>query len=281
MISINNLTFNYQEQGAFFNGFNMKLEQGTITGLLGTNGAGKTTLLKLMAGVLSPKNGRFKVNDYVPFDRDPNFLEDLFFVPETYSFPPISVGKYVSIKSPFYPQFDQEKLSSLLNQFDIDEKQKLTRLSHGSQKKFLIAFALATNCKLLLLDEPTNGLDIPSKSIFRKVLVSAVCDEQLVIISTHQVKDIDAIIDQLVILNNGKLLMQESMFNISSDYQFQRVASLQDVPDVIYHESYAGGYRVMAPADGEETDVDIELLFNAVLTNQSLKHKSNNYEQAI
>ncbi len=91
-------------------------------------------------------------------------------------------------------------------------KKNLNGLSHGQRKKFLIAFALSTNCSLLILDEPTNGLDIPSKSLFRKILVSSVAEEQLVLISTHQVKDIETIIDTIVVLDEGKIMYNETVF---------------------------------------------------------------------
>ena len=163
-----------------------------------------------------------------------------------------------------------------LEEFELNTKNNLNGLSHGQRKKFLIAFALSTNCSLLILDEPTNGLDIPSKSLFRKVLVSSVSDEQLVLISTHQVKDIDTIIDKIVVLDNGKMVFNETILDISQQWQFKTVASLSGIENPIYQEKCLGGYRIIIPANSdEETEIDIELLFSAIIHKVTLK--SENY----
>jgi len=162
-------------------------------------------------------------------------------------------------------------MDTILKEFELDGKKNINRLSHGQRKNFLIVFALATNCKLLILDEPTNGLDIPSKSVFRKVLVSSVTDEQLVLISTHQVKDIDTIIDKIVVLDEGVIVFNEEVMHISQKWQFQTVASLTDATDLIYQEKYPGGYRILSKAsEQEESDIDIELLFNAIVNKAQL-----------
>ncbi len=270
MIQIEQLTFHYRKQHALFSNLSFQQENGSITGLLGKNGAGKSTLLKLMAGLLKPQIGQLAINGYQPFDRHPDFLQDVFMVPEEFSFPPVTIGCYVKATAPLYPNFGQEKMDRILKEFELDPGKNLNRLSHGQRKKFLIAFALATNCRLLILDEPTNGLDIPSKSLFRKILVSSVSDEQLVLISTHQVKDIETIIDKIVMLDEGEIVFNEEMDNISRKWQFQTVASLSGLEEPLYHEKCPGGYRVLLPVNGEESDIDIELLFNAIVNKATL-----------
>jgi ABC-2 type transport system ATP-binding protein len=271
MISIQNLSFHYKKQESLFSGFALELHSGSITGLLGKNGAGKTTLLKLMAGLIQPKQGQLMVNGFKPFDRYPDFLSDVYLVPEEFSFPPVTIACYVKATAPLYPHFGYEKMDKILNEFELDCKKNLNRLSHGQRKKFLIAFALATNCRLLILDEPTNGLDIPSKSQFRKILVSSVSDEQIVLISTHQVKDIDTILDKIVVLNEGEIVFNKEVIAISQKWQFRTVASLAAIADPIYHEKCPGGYRILSEANEEaETDIDIELLFNAIINKANL-----------
>jgi len=271
MISINQLTFHYKKQQALFADLSFQQENGSITGLLGKNGAGKSTLLKLMAGLLKPQSGELNINSYKPFDRHPDFLADVFMVPEEFSFPPISIDCYIKATAPLYPNFGDEKMDKILIEFELDRKKNINKLSHGQRKKFLIAFALATNCRLLILDEPTNGLDIPSKSLFRKILVSSVTEEQLVLISTHQVKDIDTIIDKIVILDEGEIIFNEDILSISQKWQFRMVPSLSGITEPIYHEKCPGGYRIICAAgDDEETDIDIELLFNAIVNKANL-----------
>ena len=266
MINIQNLSFYYKKKSPLFNDFSLKLENGRIVGLLGKNGAGKSTLLNLIAGLCEPKHGNMEVNGFRPFDRNPNFLADIYMVPEEFSFPSITISCYVKAFSPLYPQFDQKKLDGILAEFDLLRSANLNKLSHGQRKKFLIAFALSTNCKMLVLDEPTNGLDIPSKSQFRKILVSSVTDEQLVIISTHQVKDIDTIIDKVVVLDNGKIIYAENTEEITQKLYFDMVNSLVGVENVLYSEQCPLGYRIIVPATfNSESNIDLELLFNAII----------------
>lgn len=267
MISINNLEFSYKKkQKPLFKGFSLEIEAGRIVGLLGKNGAGKSTLLKIIAGLKTPSTGELEINGHNPGKRSPNFLAEIYVVPEEFSLPPISINCYISATAPLYPSFDEVKLEKLLGEFELKRSEHLNHLSHGQRKKFLIALALASNCKILLLDEPTNGLDIPSKSIFRKVLVSSVSEEQLVIISTHQVKDIDAIIDQVVVIDEGKIVFLENMMDITRKFHFETISSLNNTENVLYHEKCPMGYRVITPAiENEESVIEMELLFNAII----------------
>lgn len=272
MITIKNLTFRYKKQESLFTDLTFQQENGSIVGLLGKNGAGKSTLLQLISGLLQPQVGELSINGYKPFDRNPNFLADIYMVSEEFAFPSITIGLYIKATAPLYPKFDYEKMNRILKEFELDTKKNLNKLSHGQRKKFLIAFALSTNCSLLILDEPTNGLDIPSKSLFRKVLVSSVTDEQLVLISTHQIKDIETIIDKIVVLDEGKIVYNETVLDISQQWQFKTVASLSGIENLIYQEKCIGGHRIILPVNSaEETEIDIELLFNAIINKVTLK----------
>ena len=272
MISIDQLSFHYKKQDLFFENLSFTQEFGSIVGLLGKNGAGKTTLLNLLAGLLQPQSGSLKVSGFTPFDRLPDYLGDLFMVPEEFVFPQVSINLYLKATTSLYPNFDEQKLDGILNDFELDRKSMIHRLSQGQRKKFLIAFALATNCKLLILDEPTNGLDIPSKSIFRKVLVSSVTEKQLVLISTHQVKDIETILDKVVILDQGKIIFNESLETIAQKWHFKHVASVAEIEEVFYSEKFPGGYKVIVQAsDEEESEVDLELLFKAIVSKKEIK----------
>lgn len=275
MIHIQHLSFRYKKQEALFTDLSFQQANGSIVGLLGKNGAGKSTLLQLISGLLKPQEGKLFINGFKPFDRLPNFLADIYMVSEEFAFPSITIGVYIKATAPLYPKFDYEKMNNILQEFELDPKKNLNQLSHGQRKKFLIAFALSTNCSLLILDEPTNGLDIPSKSLFRKILVSSVTEEQLILISTHQVKDIETIVDKIVVLNEGKIMYNETVLDISKQLQFKTVASLSGTETPIYQEKCLGGYRIITPANAnEETNIDIELLFNAITNKVTLKSQS-------
>lgn len=266
MINIKNLSFYYKKKSPLFNDFSLEVESGRIVGLLGKNGAGKSTLLNLIAGLIKPVQGQIDVNGFTPFERNPNYLADIYMVPEEFSFPPISISCYVKAFSPLYPQFDQQKLNNIIEEFELVSSSNLNKLSHGQRKKFLIAFALSTNCKMLVFDEPTNGLDIPSKSQFRKILVSSVTDEQLVIISTHQVKDIDTVIDKVVVIENGSIIYQENIDEITQKLYFDTVATLTNIENVLYQEHCTFGHKIIVPVtNGNESSIDLELLFNAII----------------
>ncbi len=266
MISTNNLTFKYRKQEHLFEDLTFEQKNGNIAGLLGKNGAGKSTLLKLIAGLLSPGQGEIEVNGFTPFKRNPDFLTETFFVPEEIYLPSTTIRNYTKALAPLYSNFDSNKMKQILQKFELNENYKLNKISYGQRKKVLIALALATNCKLLLLDEPTNGLDIPSKSIFRKVLVNSVDDNQLVIISTHQVKDIEAIIDKIIILEDGEIVFQKDSSSISKKLQFKTLVTLSKITEPIYYEKCPGGYKTILPTiNNEETEIDIELLFNAII----------------
>lgn len=273
MIQINNMFFNYRKQADLFSELNLKVESGSIVGLLGKNGAGKSTLLKLMSGLLMPKSGEINILGFKPGDRCPDFLADVFLIPEEIALPPIKIDKYIRASAALYARFDHEKMERILQDFDLEKEMRLDRMSYGQKKKFIIAFALSTNCKLLILDEPTNGLDIPSKALFRKVVASALTDEQMVVISTHQVRDVENLIDQVLMLNHGGVVLNASLFEIAERYNF--VSTTQaDLAEALYQEEVPGGYRAMVPAQGEETEVDLEVLFNAVLQGKYLEQDS-------
>ncbi len=264
MVKINDLRFQYsRKQPPLFLGLNCELAPGSIVGLLGKNGAGKTSLLKLMIGLLQPSNGTVEVMSHQPFDRKPSLLQDIYFLPEEFYQPSVSINHYVEANSGFYPRFDREVLAGLIDDFELPQNKRLNQLSYGQKKKFLISFALSTKCRLLVLDEPTNGLDIPSKAIFRRVMAGSLDEDQLVIISTHQVRDVENLIDRVLMLEQGKFIMQKNIYEIASRLHFATTSS-PDGENVLYREMVPGGYKIITPQTGNDSSVDIELLFNAI-----------------
>lgn len=271
MISIQNLSYGYSKKETLFENLSLNQYQAKIIGLLGKNGAGKTTLLKLMSGLLDVQNGELKVNGYTPFRREPDFLSNIFFVNDDPFLPSLTIKAYIKVYGALYKKFDSEKIFKILRAFELNENKNLKNISFGQQKKFIIAFALSTNCNVLLLDEPTNGLDIPSKKVFRKVLVDFIDNDQLVIISTHQVKDVETLIDKIVHIENGRIVFEKDVFKITEKFQFKIVNSISTLSDVKYSEKCPGGYKVIMPVqENEETDLDIELLFNAISNNAEI-----------
>ena len=270
MIDIKNVDFSYSRNTKLLLDLSLKLETGRIHGLLGKNGEGKSTLLKLISGLVFPIHGDIAVMGFNPQKRIPEMLQDIFFLPEELPQLPLSIKNYEEVYAPFYPNFSAEQFNRYLKEFDIDDKKAmLNKLSHGQKKKVFISFGLATNTKLLLMDEPTNGLDIPSKGQFRRMVASAVDESRCLIISTHQVRDLDSLIDSIMIMDGHEIVFNEPNENITKNLLF-KVAEHNDTDaSVIYsEESLRGLYQVRENTTGEESKLDIELLFNAVFTDK-------------
>lgn len=268
MIHLDRVTFGYSKKKKLFENLSLQLEPGHIYGLLGTNGAGKSSLLRNMAGLLFPQGGNIKVAGYEPRKRLPAFLQDVFFLPEEIYLPAVTIRKYLEMIAPFYPKFDEAHFENYISEMDLPEGHKLTDMSYGQRKKFLIAFALSTNTKVLIMDEPTNGLDIPSKSHFRKLVAMNLDKNRLILISTHQVRDLDNLIDSIIILENSKILIQHSLDTVAEKLCFGTLPSIDYDSRVLYSEPSIKGYKaVFENSDLEESRVDLEYLFNAVLEN--------------
>ncbi|RKY01419.1 MAG: ABC transporter ATP-binding protein [Spirochaetes bacterium] len=267
MIKINNLYFKYTGNW-LFNNLRLEIKTGNIYGLLGKNGAGKTTLLKIITGQLFPKEGNCKIYDIDSRKRLPDILSKIYFLPEDFHLPDLTPIKYSKVFSPFYPNFSSEDFKKHLSDFEIESGKSLSLMSYGQKKKFLIAFGASTNCEIILLDEPTNGLDIPSKTQFRRLISSIVNNERLIMISTHQVRDMEQLIDPIIIIDNGKIILNESIESITS--KISMVLSPEDIsaPDIIYKEKVPGGYAIVYEKPGPTLNIDIEILFNTVLANK-------------
>jgi ABC-2 type transport system ATP-binding protein len=266
MVNIRDLTFSYRRKSVF-RGLSLDLQPGHIYGLLGRNGTGKSTLLRNMAGFLFPQGGRINILGAEPGKRLPSFLGKVFLLPEEFYLPPIAIKQWVKYNAPFYPAFSREQFDRLIADFDIPGDTSLHEMSYGQQKKLLIAFALATNASLLLMDEPTNGLDILSKSQFRKVIAGALDDQRCILISTHQVKDLESLIDQVIIIEDGKILFNQSIEAIARQLQFKVSFDPEESQRALYQESSLKGNELVSlNLDGEESHPDLEMLYKAITT---------------
>ena len=279
MLTIKNLDFGYPKSGLLFDKLELDITKGCIYGLLGKNGAGKSTLLKLMCGLLYTQKGKLEINGVDVSKRNPDMLRDIYLIPEEFYLPDFTLETYIASVSPFYPKFDHQLFEELINEFEVTRGKKLNKLSHGQKKKFILAFSIATNCSIVFMDEPTNGLDIPSKSKFRKIIASTANENRTFVISTHQVRDLENLIDPLVIIESGKIVFQESIENIERKLSFMKVHDkAPEGVKVIYSEPIFGGnYLLTERSEDHESPIDFELLFNAVLSKQNeiVKHLKN------
>lgn len=266
MLNIKNVSFGYNRKQLIIDDFSMTLEKGTVCGLLGKNGAGKTTLLYLICGLLKPRKGEITYYGHIPFERATSFLEDVFIVPEEFTLPNVTLEEYIKVNAPFYPRFNKEHLLNYLYTFELTPDLHLGQLSMGQKKKAFISFAMACNTSLLILDEPTNGLDISAKRSFRRVVTDCMTDEKSILISTHQVYDVDKILDHVIITDRSGVLLNESMAEIAGKYRFSFTSDPLRAAKALISLEVPGGMNIAEPLTDpdEETEVNLETLFELV-----------------
>ena len=267
MIKVENLSFTYpKSKHMVLHDFSFSLEAGRVYGLLGRNGAGKSTLLYLMTGLLTPKKGKIMYHDINVRSRLPMTLQDMFLVPEEFELPSISLKKYIDLNAPFYPNYSKEDMYKYLHCFEMDMDVNLGALSMGQKKKVFMSFALATNTSLLLMDEPTNGLDIPGKSQFRKFMALGMTDNKTIVISTHQIRDIDKMLDSVMIMDESRVLFNESTVHICEKLCFKESDDRSLIDKALFAvPSLHGNSLLLLNEHNEDSDINIELLFNAIL----------------
>lgn len=273
MLKVDDITFSYgRGQKPVLSNYSLSVGPGTICGLLGRNGAGKSTLLYLIAGLLRPLSGMVKYNDMIPQNRKVEFLRDVFIVPEEFSLPNVTLKEFLSTTSPFYPKFSMDDLLNHLSTFELSPDVHLGKLSMGQKKRVFISFALACNTSLLLLDEPTNGLDIPGKRLFRKAVLNGMTDERTIIISTHQVYDVEKILDHVIITDTDGVLLDEPVYEIMKRWRFLFTPDRERASKALIALEAPGGYNIVEPAEAyDETEVNLESLFELVNSRRNIQ----------
>ena len=264
MITLKELSISYSRKKEVLDRINLEVGSGHICGLLGKNGEGKTTLLNLLSGQIFPDQGSCLVLEEIPSERNARFLQQIFLLPEEISMPEVTAIEYIKMYAPFYPTFRDDICKACVESFEINLSDRLSKMSQGQRKKVAITLALAAHTPLLLMDEPTNGLDIPSKATFRRLVASLIDDNQTVIISTHQVRDLESLIDTVLILDQRQTLLNKTLNEIGEKLYF---GPLLPEEKALYSEpTPQGTIGVTAREDKEETAVSLELLFNAAIT---------------
>lgn len=268
MIQIDNLAFNYGSNAVLEN-ITMSLEPGKIYGLLGENGVGKTTLLTLLCGLKKPKTGNIEIDGIKPSSRIPALLAEQYYLPDEVAPVADRAESWARNTGKFWPNFDMSKFLEVMSLFEMDPSKKMNQMSAGQLKKTYISFALACNTAYLYMDEPTNGLDIPSKAQFRSAITKYTREDSTVVISTHQVRDLENIIDPIIILDKQDVLLNASLYEISDKLFFDYGTTLN--PESLYTEQLPGGFIQVYPnTTGEESKVNIEALFNTVHKHKEL-----------
>lgn len=268
MIEIKDLAFSYGKT-PILKSITTTLEEGRIYGLLGENGVGKTTLLTLLCGLKKVCSGSITTDGENPFDRTPTLLQNQFYLPDEVL--PVAMKEecFAKERGAFWPDYDHSKFLEIMKEFENDPAKKMNQMSAGQLKKTYISLALACGCKYIFMDEPTNGLDIPSKTQFRSAIMKYTSDDSTIVISTHQVRDLENIIDPIIILDRQDVLLNASVEEITSKLYFDYGTQLH--PESLYSEQLPGGFIQVYPnTTGEDSKINVEALFNAVHKNKEL-----------
>jgi ABC-2 type transport system ATP-binding protein len=266
MISIQNLSAGYSRKKQVFSKLDLHLGGGTIAGLLGKNGSGKSTLLRLLQGLRFAAGGQVSVLGHNPALREPDFLQQVFMVPEEFHLPDVQIKELVRYQAGFYPRFSMEQFEQYLDSFEIPQAQRLQQMSYGQKKKVLISLGLASHTPLLLMDEPTNGLDIISKSQFRKTITQMPLENRCILISTHQVKDLENMVSHILILDEARILFDQPLKAVCKKLHFGHSATDEVPCNALYSEKALNGSLFVAPNPGDQIGkYDLELLYKTVM----------------
>lgn len=268
MIEIKDLAFSYGKTPVL-KSITTTLEEGRIYGLLGENGVGKTTLLTLLCGLKKVCSGSITTDGQNPFDRTPTLLQNQFYLPDEVLPIAMKAECFAKERGAFWPDYDHAKFLEIMKEFENDPAKKMNQMSAGQLKKTYISLALACGCKYIFMDEPTNGLDIPSKTQFRSAIMKYTTDDSTIVISTHQVRDLENIIDPIIILDRQDVLLNATVEEITSKLYFDYGTQLH--PESLYSEQLPGGFIQVYPnTTGEDSKINVEALFNAVHKNKEL-----------
>ena len=267
---LDQLAFAYGRQ-PLFSHFCAQLNAPGIYGLFGRNGSGKSTLLKLLCGLLTPSAGRVEVLGHVPRKRAAEFLEQIYILPEEFHLPNLTPIALRDTHAAFYPRFDAAHFDTYLQELEVPQEQAFGAMSLGQKKKATIAFALATHTPVLLMDEPTNGLDIVSRSQFRKLMALPEHTTRTVLISTHQAHDLESILSHIWFIDGGKLVLSSSMQALAENLRMGIAPSAHDLPEQVLYQEAIGQQIAWVAARAHHHDispVQLELLYEALSLNK-------------
>jgi ABC-2 type transport system ATP-binding protein len=248
----------------------LTIEPGHVYGLIGRNGAGKTTLMNCINGIIAIRRkdqpiylDGVKLNINNPYDH-----AKLFYVTDTISNIHILADAFANTLACFYPDFSVNSYKEYMEMFHMDRNVFLDELSLGEKKSVFLSYAFASGAPYVILDEPTNGLDITSRKVFRKLIASYMTPDRAIVISTHHINEISSLLDHILILDNKHIVFDHSVMETGSVLSFIESDDEDLRQQALYSMTSAYGNRMILPnSGGSDSEIDYELLFEAVLEN--------------
>ncbi len=233
MIEVVNLTKTYGKYKAL-DGLNLHVKQGSVFGLLGPNGSGKTTLIKHLVGVFENETGTVKIDGKDVFDNAEVKGETIYIPDDVFFFSQYSILEMANFYASLYPNWSWERFEILKQAFPIDVKRRVTKLSKGMQKQVAFWLSICARPKVMILDEPVDGLDpVMRKKVWNLVLQDVVEYGTTVLVSSHNLRELEDICDHVGIMFNGKMMIERELDNMKSDIHKLQLAYAGDIPEKI------------------------------------------------
>lgn len=261
MIYVQDLTKSYGKK-TVVNEINLQVNKGSVYGLLGSNGAGKTTILKMISGILKESKGTVLVDQQAIFENIEK-KQQLIFIPDhPYFFSHYTVKQMAEFYRNFYPNWNQERFDQLKAIFKMDLKSKIHQFSKGMQRQVSFWLALSAMPDYLILDEPFDGLDVVIRKRIKSLIFNDVAERDMtVMISSHNLREIEDICDQISILHNGKFILEKNLDDLKSDVHKVQIAFADEFPeqlfesfDVLHEEKRGTVHLFIIKGDKEKID---------------------------
>ncbi|KGX86339.1 ABC transporter ATP-binding protein [Pontibacillus litoralis] len=258
MIRVNNIDKQFEKE-QILRDVTFHVHKGSIYGLLGSNGAGKTTLMRMIAGILKQSNGTIRVEDQNVFENK-DIKGRMIFLPDNpYFFAQYSTRQMANFYRDMYPNWDEERYQKLKQVFDLDENKKLSRFSKGMQRQASFWISLSAMPDVFVLDEPFDGLDAVMRKKIKHLIIQDVAEREMtVLISSHNLREVEDLCDHIGILHKGEVLMEKELDDLKADVHKVQVAFTDEQPlpaelDIVYQEKRGSVHLLIVR--GKEADI--------------------------
>ncbi len=260
MIQVDNLSKNFGHFKALDH-LSLNMEKGSVYGLIGPNGAGKTTLIKLLNGIFRPDEGMITVDGQPVWENDALKERLIYVSDDLYYFSMATIKDLAQLYAGIYPQWNQDRFERLKEAFPMDENRRLIRLSKGMQKQAAFWLGLCTMPEVMILDEPVDGLDPVMRRRVWSLMLQDVAERQMtVLVSSHNLRELEDVCDHVGILHQGKMLLQKNLDEAKSNvYKIQAafpkdkesaaIQALQDRFVVLHQETFGSVCRLIVKGE--------------------------------
>ena len=224
----------------------MTVPKGSVYGLVGPNGAGKSTAIRLMTGIYRPDSGSITLEGMPVYENPVNKVRMGYIPDDIFYFPSASMEEMKSFYKGIYPQFDEELYKKLFEAFQLPRKGAIRRFSKGMQKQAAFHLSLCTHPEMLILDEPVDGLDpVMRRQVWSLILSEVAANGTTVLVSSHNLRELEDICDHVGIMDHGKMLLERSLQDMQgATHKLQLVGEVPEGLDVL-HESQTGRLKTL------------------------------------